>query len=257
MIIKDLIQPVVGKLRNRTDLQPYLSHFIALAILDLSENIEFEQLKVVGPLTNFVVGQAEYPLSNSIFTNDLSHRITQICSWFIYFNPSGQITPGVDTGKNITGRDLSTVEMMSKILGIPSVYNIVGDKRTNGFVRVGQMPDNPYACQMTYQKQHPFSTGEGTVQSARYDAGAANTLAQSPVYIDDDWAEIVTYAAAEKACDDIGLNEVGQSYHQKLFGYKDKRGNEYPGLITVRQTQQQRASQRNSRAMRPYVRRYT
>src|SRR4051812_25623383 len=127
MIINDLVQPVIGKLRQRTEYAGVAPYYIAQTILDLTENIEFEELKVTGPLANFVANVAEYPIKgydvNGItgnpFINAEDHRITFVNSWFVYFNTSGVPTPGVDTGKNINKRDLLVVEPMSKILGLP------------------------------------------------------------------------------------------------------------------------------------------
>lgn len=265
MIIKDLVQPVISKLRQRTELAGVLPYYIALALLDLTENIETESLKITGLQSNFVVGQAEYPLRGfdplglfgNPFVQATDHRITMISSWFVWFDTSGQPISGQSTGKNIDKRDERTVIPMSKILGIPSVFTFFGDKKSNGVLIVGQMPDNPYACQMRYQREHPFNIPFGSLTQCLSDQSLCNKLAQSPVYLDNDWVDIAVYYAAEKAADDIGMNEIAQMYHQKLFGYKDKYGKDYPGLLMVKQTQQERNSQFNSRQMRPVVRRYT
>lgn len=265
MIINDLVNPVLGKVRQRTEMMPYFPHYIAQAILDLTENIEFEDLKIIGPLTNFVPNIAEYPMAGydplgingNPFINATDHRLTFIDSWFVYFDPSGVITSGQSTGKVMDKRDLRVVEPMSKVLGIPTVYTTHGTNKSRGKIIVGMMPDNPYACQMRYQREHPFAIEKGDVQKAQGDATLAARLGSSIIYMPDDWAEILILAAAEKVCDDIGLNEISQAYHQKLFGYKDKRGNEFPGIITVRQTAQERNSIFNSRQLRPVVRRYT
>jgi hypothetical protein len=71
-----------------------------------------------------------------------------------------------------------------------------------------------------------------------------------------DWTEIIITAAAEKACYDIGMVDIGQLYHNQLYGYKDKRGNEMPGIITVRMTQQDRQTSFNERQLKPVVKRY-
>lgn len=265
MIINNLVQPVVYKLRQRYDLQTSIPYYIALALIDLSENIEIEELKTTGPLANFIVNQAEYPIKgydiNGVqgnpFINAVDHKLTFINSWFVYFDTSGVITPGVSTGKEIDKRDLRVVEPMSKISGIPSLYTLHGDKKNNGKIIVGQMPDNPYACQMRYQRQHPFNVPFGQVMNSLSDSSIMSRVAASEIFMPDDWSDIIVYFAAEKAADDTGMNEIGQLYHQKLFGYKDKHGNEMPGLITVKQTSQERNTLFNSRSMRPVVRRYT
>lgn len=264
MIIKDLIQAVVNKLRQRSELSDRIPYYLALALLDLTENIETEPLKVTGPLSNFVVQQAEYPLrgydptgvmGNPFVIND--HRITMITSWLVYFDTSGVPVVGQSTGKNIDKKDERTVISMSKVLGIPSVYTFFGDKRKNGKLIVGQMPDNPYACQMRYQREHPFNIPFDAIPQALSDITLLNKLASSEVYLDNDWIDVLTTYAAEKCCYDVGMTEIGQNYHQQLFGYKDKHGSDFPGLIMVKQTQQERNSQFNARQLRPVVRRYT
>lgn len=257
MIINDLVQPLVSKLRQRTDIIPTAPYYIAQAILDLTQNIEFEDLKATGPLTQFTVNQAEYPILGNPFMYETDFRLTFIYTWFVYFTTGFNVQPGVSTGKEIDKRDIRVVEPMSKILGLPSVYTIHGSSKNSGRLIVGMMPDQAYATQMRYQRRHPFNIPFGSVLQALTDPNMAVKLAASTIFMPDDWMDIIVYYAAEKACDDIGLNEIGTGYHQKLFGYKDKRGNEMPGLITVKKTEEERNAIFNSRALRPIVRRYT
>lgn len=251
MIVNDLIQGIIDKLRGRDDLTPRIPDVIKKVVLDLTQSIEFEELKITGPLVNFVQNQAEYPLyggpSGNPFINSADVRLTFIDSWFIYVNQSGSITPGQSTGFEIKQRSLRTVEPMSKILGIPSICCVYGDKATNGVVIVGNMPNYPYATQMRYQRQHPFPP----------ESAAFNTQIQQRIYMPHEWQDIIEYAAAEKLCDNVGLNDIGTLYHQKLYGYKDKRGNEMPGLIQVRRTVQDQMTDFNERQVKVVVRRYT
>lgn len=263
MIINDLVGPVIGKLRGRTDLAPNIPYWIAQVLLDLTENIEFSYLQVTGPLTNFIVNQAEYPLmgrdvngvQGNPFVASNDHRITFIKTFFCYFNTNGVVTPGVSTGLEMSGRDIRVVEPLSKILGIPSTYCLFGDKRFNGKIIVGNMPDNPYPCQMRYQYQHLFNTGYEQVLQSYGSTVLNKQIASSTIYLGNDWTDVIVLGAAEKACDDAGMTEIGQLYHNKLYGYKDKRGNEMPGLITARMTQADRQTSFNSRQLRPVVRR--
>lgn len=265
MIINDFVGPVIGKIRQRTELIPIIPYYIAIAILDLTENIEFDELDVTGPFGNFIPYKAEYPIKgydiNGIqgnpFVSAVDHRITFVKSWFVYFNTSGQITPGIDTGYEINKRGLRIVEPMSKILGIPSVFTFHGDKKNKGVIIVGQMPDNPYLSQIRYQREHPFNIPTGNILKAKSDTNLSAMLGASEVFMPNDWTDIVVYYTAEKICDDVGMNEIAMNYHQKLFGYKDSRGNDMPGLITVKKTAEERNTEFNSRAMRPVVRRST
>jgi hypothetical protein len=270
MIINDLVPALTAKVRSRYDLVPNMPYYLAVAILDITENTEFEQLKTYGPISNFIVGQSTYPLQGydptgvqgNPFVQDTNARITFITDWFVWFNTSGNIQPvnsttNINTGNEINKRDIRVVRPMSVIPGLPTVYVQHGDYDNKGNILVGFMPDNPYACQMTYQKEHPFNIPYGQVMNSIGSSTLNGALGSSRVYMPKDWSDIIVYYAAEKLCDDNGMNEIANGYHQKLFGYKDKKGSEMPGLITVKQTQQERNTMFNSRQMRPIVRRYT
>lgn len=264
MIIQDLYQGVVNKLRGRDDIIPSIPFAAKAAILDLTENYEFEELKITGAITNFVSAPnaiAEYPLngydplgiSGNPFIENTDVALTFITSWFVYYDQSGVVTPGVSMGMEMKARSLRVVEPMSKIQGIPSVYCIHGTPRNNGVIIVGNMPNNPYACQMRYQRQHPFPDANLSSQNSNYN----NLLAQQVIFMPIDWQDILEYATAEKLCDQLGMTDLGMKYHQKLFGYKDKYGNEIPGLIMARKSQQERMMSYNERRLLPVVRRYT
>lgn len=265
MIINDLVPAVISKLRGRTDKASSCPYYIAQALIDLSQNYEFEELKQTGPLTNFVQNIASYPLKGydlkgihgNPFIQSPGDRITFLRNWFIYFDTNGQVTVGSSTGNEINNRDIRVVEPMSKILGLPTVACISGSYDNYGYILVGFMPDNPYPTQLTYQRQHPFNT---TYEQVLLSIGNPSLMAQvgaSKIHMPIDWTEIIITAAAEKACLDIGMNEIAQQYHTSLYGYKDKKGSEYPGMITARVSQQDRQASFNSRALHPVVRRFT
>jgi hypothetical protein len=265
MVINDLVPAVVSKLRGRTDKTQSCPYYIAQALIDLSQNYEFEELKVTGPLTNFVQTVSRYPLrgydplgvSGNPFIAAPQDRITFLRNWFTYFDTSGTITVGQSTGMEMKDRDIRVVEPMSKILGLPTVYCLSGSYDNQGYILVGFMPDNPYPTQLTYQRQHPFNVTYEQVLLSISNTQALGQIAQSKIYMPIDWTEIIITAAAEKACNDIGMVDIGQLYHNQLYGYKDKHGNEMPGIITVRMTQQDRQTSFNERQLRPVVRRYT
>ena len=235
MIIRDFIQGVTDKLRGRDDIVDRIPNYIRSAILDLSQNYEFEELRVKGPLTNFIVNQSSYPKkgSNCIFINPGDDAITFIVTWFVYYSTT--VTIGQSTGMEIKARTPRVVEPTSMISGIPTYYTIIGNE-----ILVGYLPNQAYATQMRYQRQHPFSLG--------------TQLINSTVFMPDDWKEIIEYAAAEKGCDDIGMNDIGILYHQKIYGNPQKK---VPGIIAERQSQQQRNLTYNETQLRPVVKRYT
>lgn len=259
MVINDLIPGVIAKLRGRDDQTPRIPIVAKQAILDLTENYEFEELKVIGPLSNFIQGQERYPLrgydpngvQGNPFIQDSDASLTFIRSWFIYFDTTGVIVPGQSTGVIMKGRRQRVVEPMSKILGIPSRYCIVG-KKSSGIILVGNMPNYPYACQMTYQRQHPFPGTAKIVSAGVVQSG----LTQQQIFMPDDWQDIVEYATAEKICYEIGMGSVGQQYHQLLFGYVNPKGDDVPGIIMQRMSQAQRMTSENERSVKIVMRAY-
>lgn len=249
MLIKDLVPGVIKKLRNRDDITEDIPVYIKKAILDITQNNEFEELRVTGPLTTFNPSgtiQAVYPTEGQgcPFLNPDDRKLTFVVTWMVFFNPvtvaditNIESATTTNTGFIIKYRQPRVVEPMSVIPGQPTYYSQVGNNLIVGFA-----PSMAYPTYMRYQKQHPFNE---------------SALESSVIRMPDDWQDILEYAAAEKACDDTGMDDLGLKYHQKLYGYKDRKGNEMPGLIMGRQTQQTRNATYNETQMRPVVRRYT
>ena len=121
------------------------------------------------------------------------------------------------------------------------------------------MPNNPYATQMRYQREHPFPAEFNTtnINTATLSNIVFNILSATKIYMPLDWKGIIEYATAEKLCDIVGMTDLGMKYHQKLYGYKDKYGSEVPGIIMARMSQQQRQEISNERRLIPICRRYT
>jgi hypothetical protein len=243
MRIKDLVPGIIRKLRNREDLTDLIPGYCKKAILDLTQNYEFDELRFTGPIRNFVVNQNNYPRDS--FTQPGHGYATFVVSWFVYFDSA--VTVGSSTGFPVKYRQPRVVDPMSVIPGLPCVYTQVGEQRNAGNLIVGYMPNSNYATYMRYQRQHPFPDIEDIGSQA------ANLLAQQKIYMPDDWQDILEYVAAEKAMDDIGMLDVANNFHMKVYGSPTKR---MPGIIVERMTQQQRQSEYNERQLRPRVRKY-
>jgi hypothetical protein len=104
----------------------------------------------------------------------------------------------------------------------------------------GFQPDQAYTVFMRYQRPHPFQL---------------NNLPTNKIYMPIDWKEIIAYAAAIKACDYLGMNDVGFGYYKLLHG--DPKDPASVGLIQARQSQMRRNLSNNERQMQPVLRRYT
>lgn len=243
MLIRSLVPGVIRKLRNREDLTDTIPIYCKKAIIDITQNYEFDELRHTGPVKNFQINVNNYP--RDFFTQPGHGYATFVVSWFVYFD--SVVTTGQSTGFPIKYRAPRVVDPMTTIPGLPCVYTQVGEQRNTGNLLVGYMPNSNYATYMRYQRQHPFpDVDENSPQGAK-------VLAQQQIYMPDDWQDILEYAAAEKAMDDIGMTDVSALFHQKIYGAPTKK---MPGLIVERMTQQERQSEYNERQLRPRVRRY-
>jgi hypothetical protein len=242
MTIQDIVPLVQDKLRGRSDLSVYggtpgsdIPSWIYQAILDITPSYPFEELIIRGPYVNFVVGLAEYPVG--FFLPNDQPPFTQVRSFFRFFNTTNPPLTGATNvvGNALKARNTFTVEPMSTIPGLPQYWCQNGAMLLFGF-----QPDQAYTVFMRYQRPHPFNLRD---------------LPSSVVYMPEDWREIVAYAAAIKACDYLGMNDVGFGYYKLLHG--DPKEPASVGLIQARQSQMRRNLSNNERQMQPIVRRYT
>jgi len=231
MTLNDAVPKVVEKLRGRSDLNSNILGWLQDAILNLTESYPFEELAFNGPVTNFVQGQAAYPL-NYFLGSNAPAKWTRILSWWTYFESNNPpLNPAA--GFNIKGRVLQTVEGMSNITGIPKYYAQVGKT-----LLIGYMPDQSYTTYMRVQQEHPFD----------------QNLGASHIFLPNDWLEILYYSAAIRGCDYIGANDLAQTYLVRLHG--DPTRPKDIGLIKSVQAQQTRNLSNNERQIAVVVRKY-
>lgn len=231
---------VVDKLRGRNDLSDYsgtigsdIPSWIYHAINDLTPSFPFEELVVDNaPFFQFQVGLARYPIKYFLAENNTD--FTMVRSFFRYFTT---ILPPIlgNVGGIMKNRATGVVYPMSTISGIPTYWAQNGNNILFGFC-----PDQPYVGKMIYQRRHPF---------------IISNIPACPVYMPDDWKEVLAYAAAIKACDYLGMPEVGAMYYKLLHGDPKKPGN--IGLLAERISQLQRNMVTNERQLQPVVMRYT
>lgn len=238
--VAEVIPMVVDKLRGRSDLSDYggaigsdIPSWLYYAINDLTPNFPFEELVADNaPFFQFQVGLARYPIKYFLAENNTD--FSMIRSFFRYFTT---INPPVlgNVGGQMKCRLTSVVYPMSTISGIPTYWSQNGSNILFGFC-----PDQPYVGKMIYQRKHPFIIRD---------------IPNCPVYMPDDWKEVLAYAAAIKGCDFLGMNEIGMIYYKQLHGDPKKPGN--IGILAEKASQLQRNLVTNERQLQPIVCQYT
>lgn len=246
MQVQDLVQGVVRKLGNRTDVSQDAPLWIRDGILELTQSYDFSELQTTGPLVQFTTGVSRY--GASFFTNS-NEKPTRIGMWFV-FN-AGTPTSVDDTtlnGRIIKFRTKPVVTQQSKVKSPPSLWTRINSKT----LLVGPCPDQGYFTYQEYQKEHPFP--EDTVENNTF----LGTLLKAELYIPKDWKIIAEFWSARLGALEKRMFDVANAYYDVLFGNAEfRKSNDplkgIPGLIFQRQSQFERDAGQNERSFQPLV----
>lgn len=230
MFLNDLAPLITSKLRGRSDLVTRYPMWANSVSKELSQNFEFEELKVTGPTKNFEINKATYPINYFGIPND-PVNFNIIVTLFRYFSTDNPPTPG-QTGSTLKPRAMAVVEPKINIPGMPVQFAQHGTQLIFGF-----NPDQAYAVYMRYQRKHPNVN-----------------LMQDQLFFPDDWDDILAYAIAIKGCEEVGMNEISVEYFKKLHGDPEEPKN--LGLIKARISQQRRVMNQSDRRLNVVVSRY-
>lgn len=233
--ISQFVPGVQNLLGNRQDIANAAGTWIAAALLDITTNYEFEELRVPGPIVNFQVGVASYSLD--YFINSQDTDPTQFIDFFMWLTTSNPPNLGV-TGFELKYRRPMVVKPMSVISGTPVKYTQIGRNLIFGFC-----PNQAYSVQMSYQKRHPLDSGDNPFNF------------NQTVFLPIDWWNILTYMAAEFGANQLRMLDYAQRYHVALYGDPKKPGD--LGLIQARLNQQTRDMSQSERQLQPVVGRYS
>lgn len=209
---------VWNKLSQRNDVGVSGAQAIADACLELSQNYPFQGLQrtTTNPvqMTN---GVYQYPFSTWVNTGDIPAYGTTanpklIPSFYMFYNVPLTGVPGYNPGIGLTYKSIDSLELMFSTPGTPAYWS-----RYQNQVFVAPQPNNTFYSYMRYQIQHPFSNP------------AALT---DPIYLDDDWREIIEYCAALRIAGNLRMLDYAGQYRATLYGDPKKPGD--VGLISAR-----------------------
>src|SRR5690242_20315424 len=91
--VSNFIIGVQALLGNRQDIIAAAPKWIVSALLDITTNYEFEELRVEGPIVNFIVGQAEYDIDYFLIPQDTDP--TQYIDFFMWLTTSNPPNLGI------------------------------------------------------------------------------------------------------------------------------------------------------------------
>jgi hypothetical protein len=246
--VNDLINKVKAALQNRDDVSetqvnPEMrpSAWIRDTLRELTANYPFPELQIAGPLTTIGPGLgyqgSNYMYPVSMFLNS-GDDVTLTEDPTIFLTPAQQQAAvmqgataskfvGTANGSVAYPMDYLTVKAIQPMLfiqgGIPFRYT-----RYGSMYWFGTQPGTNYQVYLPYQRRHPFQPD----------------LVTSPIYISQEWFDIVGYAAAERGALMLRWNDQASYLHQILYGDPASQMKDgqlaRPGLIAARLFQPER-----------------
>jgi hypothetical protein len=219
-----------------------MAEWIRKAVLELSGSYDFQGLQVVGPYVNLTPFVNQYNPSFFLQAGDNLAEVRKVHSLFLYYNPLISNPPAVsnlnntNAGINLKYRSIGSIQQTLNIGTIPGYWG-----RYAGQIFIAPSPQYAYLCYLLYSKAHPFPN-----------AGGANA-GNDTIYLDDDWQDIVEYAAAYRGAISLRLLDYAAQYRQILYGDPkavDAGGRRIDlGLIYSRTSQYERDSTTATRSL--------
>lgn len=228
--IADVENEVIKKVENRTSDVARARIWIRDSVLEITGNPdfrnEFDELEILGPTYNLVVGTQEYAFSNFITAPDVN---LATLDFFLWTDP-----PTNATRRQLTNMDYQEADRINPTNGQPTKWYRFGD--TVGFVN---RPDKTYQTRARILRQHPID-----------DVTLQNTVLLVP----RDWLEIVCYAAAMRGFIELLEYEKADMIRKLLMG--DPKYPDRPGLMYGRKKRKEREDWRKQKTLAPVMRPY-
>jgi hypothetical protein len=264
LTINDLINKVKANLQNRADVSetqtnPEMrpSAWIRDTLRELTANWPFPELQVAGPLTTIGPGLGYqksnymYPVSQFLNSGD---DMTSSEDPTIFLTPQQQQAAimqgataskfvGTASGTVAYPMDYLTVKAIQPMLFIPGGIPFRYTRYGNMFW-FGTQPGTNFSVYLPYQRRHPFHPD----------------LPTSPVFISQEWEDIVGIGAAERGAVVLRWNDQASYLHQLLYGDPASQMKDgslaRPGLLSARIFQPERDRRLSPVQISPMVSRY-
>jgi hypothetical protein len=244
--INDLVPAVIEALQNKQNITPQqCASWLHTAILNVTENYQFEELRRVGPLVTIGPGLGfqgsnwMYLISSFLNTGD-DYTLTDdpvivlaSTSQGTFFTSPGQITNAVTYPM-----DYMTRKAIQPLLGIgggiPFKYT-----RDGAFFWFGTQPGQPYQVYLPYQVRHPFNEGD---------------MLSSQLYFPTSWEMVMAFTAALIGAHANRWPDMVKNLRDIIYG--DPKGQGEPGILKALTSQITRDESKSTRQIIPYVGRY-
>ena len=233
---------VWNKLSQRDDVLNYGPQAIADATIELSQAFPFQGLqRTTNTPVQMTSGVYSYPFSTWVNAGDIPTFGTTanpklIPSFYMFYNVPIAGVPGYNPGIGLTYKSIDSLELMFSTPGTPAYWT-----RYANLIYIAPQPNRTFYSYMRYQIQHPFSNPAALTDT---------------ILLDDDWREIIEYAAALRIAGNLRMLDYATQYHNILYGDPKKKGD--IGLLTARVSMMENdiVSNQGMKQIRPQNRRW-
>ena len=238
--VGDLYQVIQDNCAGRSFPEPKMAAWIRKTVYELAKDYWFQGLQRTGPFVNFTKGQSLYAPDFFMQTEDQGLDILKVGSFFMYYEvglqPSQVEAGGTHPGVQLRYRFIASAENTMAIQSFPSYWSRWGSN-----FYISPNPIKGYLAFMRYQFENPFPL-----------AGTENE-GDDVILLDNDWQDIVEYAASMRASNSIRLLDYSNDFHTILYGdpeFQRSGGTKgKPGLIYGRTSQYERDSVTTTRSI--------
>lgn len=203
--IADLESEVLLRTENRTQDASRADVWIRDALLEISGSPDyrddFVELEVLGPTSNLVSNQQEYPEEQFFQLGDVASLIDDLMIWVDF--PTNKIRRKLDASH------YQKSDRFTPVFSLPTEWY-----RYSGIIGFNPIPDVPYQVQARTVRMHPIND---------------NQLNQTIILLPRDWNEVLVMAAVQRGFIELMEYEKANKVHTQLYGDPDNKAQ--PGLI--------------------------
>lgn len=240
--IADCYSQIMEYSAGRVFTEDNMNRWVYRSVLELAKDYWFQGLQATGPFVNFIGGQSQYEPSYFSQPADSALDLNKVVSFFMYYQlgltEATLQTNTTNPGVVLRYREIASAENTMAITSFPGYWS-----RWQGQIFISPNPMSAYLVFMRYQKQHPWTIVDDKPAPTGDDV----------ILLDDDWQDIVEYAAAYRGAISVRLFDIATNIHNILYGdpeFQRSGGLKgQPGLIFGRVSQYQRDSSTTTRSI--------
>lgn len=227
--VATLATDVVQRMGARTDITTRAQYWVFESLIQLTSNIDFEELEVQGANVTLVAGTSTYTIAATFA--DAGDVVQTIMDFVVY----------TDYGSNTTTLRLKYSDILEgdKITPLEGTYPTQWS-RTGARVMFRPVPNLAYTMFMRYRRQHPLT---GTIP---YDT--------TTILLPTEWDIVIKTLAMSEGYDELKEHDRAATLKNRVWGGKNPNtGIDEIGMVKPLLTKRQREMPQYDIPLRPHT----